>query len=111
MRKDPAGIDAQVAHTREVRRRSRQHTRACRIASFFFPGAHLYFSDKPAAGFLVLLAFCFLLSAARIGVEPFDLRPLALSSQWPFALMAALAAAAALWAASVISAWRHPHGA
>jgi hypothetical protein len=111
MRRESPGIEAQVELGRESRRRVRRRDAACRALSFFLPGTHSYFSERPLSGFALLFAFFFSIAAAVIGWLFFQIRPLAPRPLWNPLTIAAAAAALACWAAANFSAWRHSHGA
>ena len=111
MRKEQPGIEAQVAMSREIRRRVRRRDGLCRALSFFLPGTHSYFAERPVRGFLLLFAFFFALAAAVIGWLFFQIRPLAPRPPWNALTITAAAAALLFWAAGNFSAWRRSHGA
>jgi hypothetical protein len=94
-----------------MRRLTRLRDLSCRLLSLALPGAHRYLSGKPISGFLTLFLFFFLLAAAVIGDRLFGPRQLAPASAWTGLTIAALVAATGVWAASLVSAWRHSHGA
>jgi hypothetical protein len=94
-----------------VRRLVRRRVWLCRLLSLFFPGAHAFFSRRPVFGFLTLLLFFFLLASAVINSRLFGPGPLAPESAWTGFSLAALGAAALVWATSVWLSWRQPHGA
>jgi len=108
-RKESKGIDLQLERAEKLRRLTRSKDRACRLLSVLFPGTHRVFSQRPVSGFLVLSLFFFLLAAAGISGRVFGPRQLA-PDAWMGLTVVTLAAAAAIWAASLWSAWRHSHG-
>src|SRR5262249_4462734 len=64
LRKDSPGIEAHVAMTREIRWRTQRRDWACRLATFFLPGAHRGLLDRPVSAFVILFVFLFLGSVA-----------------------------------------------
>lgn len=110
-RKESRVIDVQVKRAGEVRRLVRRRVWLCRLLSLFFPGAHAFFSRRPVFGFLTLLLFFFLLASAVINSRLFGPGPLAPESAWTGFSLAALGAAALVWATSVWLSWRQSHGA
>ncbi|HEY6928154.1 MAG TPA: tetratricopeptide repeat protein [Thermoanaerobaculia bacterium] len=110
LHKQSAAIEVHVAQTREIQGRIRKRDRSCRIISFFVPGAHVVFSQRPVAGFLSLCAFFFLAAAAAIGLRFFNPRTLPSPDSWHATSWIALAAAAVMWLVSQRAAWRDSHG-
>ncbi len=110
LRRRSRGIDVQIQRAEEARRQTRQRDRLCRLVSLFLPGAHRYFSRKPASGFATLLLFFFLLAAAAIDGRLFSLRPLTPATAASGFTVAALAGAAAVWITSLWAAFRESHG-
>ena len=104
------GIESQVTHAVEVRRRVRRRDWTCRLTSLLLPGTHRFFSQRPVSGAFVLLLFFFLLATAWTGATFFTPRRLALPVARADLAGAALVAAAVLWIAELFSAWRHSHG-
>jgi len=111
IRKEPQGIEAQVAMTREIQKRVRRRDRLCRALSVFLPGAHSYFAERPIRGFLLLFVFFFALAAALVGWRFFQVRPLAPRALLSGLTIGATAFALLFWAAGNLSAWRSSHGA
>lgn len=110
-RKESRVIDVQVRRAGEARRLARRRAWLSRFLSVFLPGAHRFFSKKPISGFLTLLLFFFLLAAAVVNSRLFSPRQLAVTSGWTDFSLAALVVAALIWASSLRSSWRQPHGA
>jgi len=110
-RKASRGIDIQVKRAEQARLLAQRRKWVCRFLSLLFPGAHGFFSKRPVSGFLTLLLFFFLLASAIINSRLFSPRQLAPASAWTGASIAPLAAAALVWASSLWSSWRQPHGA
>jgi tetratricopeptide (TPR) repeat protein len=111
LRRRSGGIDVQIQRADETRRETRRRDRLCRLISFFFPGAHRYFSRKPVSGFATLFLFFFFLAAAAIDGRLFSLRPLAPAGAESVFTVAAVAGAAVVWIASLRAAFRESHGA
>ncbi len=110
IRKEPIGIEAQVAQAADARRRSARRDAACHVTSLLLPGAHPLFSDKPFVAFLSLCAFFFFLAGAVMADRLFDARMLPPPGGTPVLVVAGIATAVVIWAAGVISSWRHSHG-
>jgi tetratricopeptide (TPR) repeat protein len=110
-RKESRVIEVQVKRAGEARRLARRRVMLCRVLSVFFPGAHGFFSKRPVSGFLTLLLFFFLFASAVINSRLFSPRQLAPTSTWTGLSLAGLVAAALVWALSLRSSWRRPHGA
>ncbi|HEX7252054.1 MAG TPA: tetratricopeptide repeat protein [Thermoanaerobaculia bacterium] len=110
LHKESAGIEVHVAQTREIQERVRQRDRACHATSFFLPGAHVVFSQKPVAGFLALWLFFFFAAAAAIGLRLFNPRTLPAPDSWHATSWIALSAAVVMWLVSQRAAWRDSHG-
>ena len=110
-RKSTKGIDGHVRRAEDGRRLARRRNRACRLLSLVLPGAHRYFSNRPVSGFLTLFLFFFLLAAAAINSRLFEPRLLGPGGSPEGLSITALGAAAVVWALSLRSSWKHPHGA
>jgi tetratricopeptide (TPR) repeat protein len=110
LHKESAGIEVHVAQTREIQTRIRHRDRACHVTSFFLPGAHVLFSQKPVAGFLTLWMFFFFAGAAAIGLRLFNPRTLPSPNSWHATSWIALAVAVVIWLVSQRAAWRDSHG-
>jgi tetratricopeptide (TPR) repeat protein len=108
-RRASKGIDVSLRLAADVRRLTRHRDLACRILSLALPGSHRFLSGKPISGFLTLFLFFFLLAAAGISNRLFGLRPPAPANAWTGLTIAALVAAAGVWAVSLMSAWRRSH--
>ncbi len=110
-RKESWRIDIQVKRSEQARRVAQRRAWLCRLLSVFFPGAHAFFSKRPVSGFLTLLVFFFFLASAVINSRLFSPRQVAPASAWTGLSLVALSAAALVWASSLRSSWRQPHGA
>ncbi|MGH9317592.1 MAG: tetratricopeptide repeat protein [Thermoanaerobaculia bacterium] len=115
VRKETAGIEAQVTQAGQLARRTRQRDRLCRMMSLLLPGSHRLFSQKPGRGALTLFLFFLFVAAAAVDlvVEPavFDPRQLPPPNAWHLKVYAALLAAAGVWAGAQWAAWKESHGA
>jgi len=110
LRKDSPGIEAQVAQTHEIRRRTRWKDWTCRVFSILLPGAHSELADRPVASFLVSFLFLFLIAVSTISVRVYDIRPLPPPRSWRAIVFAPLALAAIVWLFSQRNAWKESHG-
>jgi hypothetical protein len=110
-RKESRVIDVQVRRAGEARSLARRRTWQCRSLSIFLPGTHRFFSKRPISGFLTLLLFFFFLASAIVDTRLFSPRQLAVTSSWTDFSLAALVVGALIWASSLLSSWRQPHGA
>ena len=110
LRKDFPGIEAHVAQTREIRRRTRLKDWSCRLTSLVLPGAHPELADRPVISFLVFFLFLFLIAVSIISVRFYDLRPLPPPRSWRAIVFAPLALAGIVWLFSQRSAWKESHG-
>jgi len=110
-RKASRGIDIQVKRAEQTRLLAQRRKWLCRFLSLLFPGTHRFFMKSPVSGFLTLLLFFFLLASAIINSRLFSPRQLTPATGWTAASLAPLAAAALVWASSLWSSWRRPHGA
>lgn len=110
-RKDSKRIDAEVQRAGEGLRLARRRNRLCRLLSLFLPGSHRYFSSRPFSGFLTLFLFFFFLAAAVLNGRLFGTPQLVPVSEWPGLSIGLLAAAGVVWTSSLLSSWRHSHGA
>lgn len=111
IRREEPGIEAHVEQTREIGRRVARRDRACRALSILLPGAHSYFSERPAKGVAMLFVFFFALAAAVIGQRFFEIRPLAPEPPWSPLTVSAAVLALILWLSGNLGAWRGSHGA
>jgi tetratricopeptide (TPR) repeat protein len=111
VRKEPIGIEAQVAQSSEARRRSARRDAACHVSALLLPGAHSLFSGRPVSAFLALAAFFFCLSVAVVADRLFDARQLPPPGGTPVIVVSAIVAAVVIWAVGLLSSWRHSHGA
>jgi hypothetical protein len=110
LRKESPGIEAHVAQTREIRRRTLWKDWSCRLTSLVLPGTHSELADRPVISFLVFFLFLFLIAAAMISVNFYDLRPLPPPRAWRAIVVAPLALAGIVWLFSQRSAWKESHG-
>jgi tetratricopeptide (TPR) repeat protein len=110
-RRASKGIDISLRQAVDARLLTRRRDLSCRLLSLALPGSHRYLSGRPVSGFLTLFLFFFLVAAAVIGNRLFGPGPLAPAGAWTGLKIAALVAATGVWAASLLFAWRHSHGA
>ena len=110
VRKEPVGIEAQVAQAAEARRNVARRDAACHVCSVLMPGAHRFFSDRPISAFVLLFLFFFCASVAAVAERLFDARQLPPARGTPALVVAAIAAAAIVWILGLLSSWRHTHG-
>jgi hypothetical protein len=110
LRKDSPGIEAQVAQTHEIRRRTRSRDWSCRLSSLVLPGAHSELADRPLISFFVSFLFLFLIAVAIISVRFYDIRPLPPPRSWRAIVFAPLVLAAIVWLFSQRNAWKESHG-
>ncbi len=110
MRKEPVGIEAHVAQTREIRWRVRQREWSCRLATFFLPGTHRDVADRPIGAFLTLFVFLFLMAVAGVNDRFYSVRPLPPPHVWTATVGLALGLAGIVWLAAQRAAWKEPHG-
>ena len=105
-RKENASEEAREEDLQETASRRRRRRAIVQAATFFAPGVHRFFADRPLVAAATLALF-FLALALAIGAPGmFELRPLAPQSAAVPGRIAAAAVAFLLWAMALSGAWR-----